>query len=422
MASRAHTLAQGDSGMAKAAKPKRLTALFVKGRLDAGMHSDGNGLYLSVRESGSRSWMFRYRERGTGKQRDLGLGSAGQGGVSLEDARERAGELRAGLRRGVDPAAHKRAERATTGDGTFGVFADTLLEMIKPGFKNAKSEKDWKRDLEVRCATLRPKSLKHITTDDVLEVLNAWWTTKPRTARELRGRIERVLDAAKAKGLRSGENPARWKGHLKELLPATKRAKRHHPAAPYADVPAIVKKLQAKHAAADTDVNLAGEFVILTAVRTGEGRWMRVSEIDWKGCLWTIPAERMKRPKHHEVPLCDRAVAILKAVIPKDASPDDFVFHGLKPGNPLGENAILHALKSVYPDMSTHGCRSSFRDWAGDMTSFPRDIAEMALGHAVGDEVEQAYRRATALEKRRQLMEAWGAYVEGSSNVVTLRA
>jgi integrase len=169
-------------------------------------------------------------------------------------------------------------------------------------------------------------------------------------------------------------------------------------------------------------VNLAAEYVILTAVRTGEGRFMKVSEIDWEARLWTIPEARMKLPKDHEVPLCARAVAILKVVIPKVASPDDFVFCGLKPGQPLGMNAILHALKAVHPGVTTHGCRSSFRDWAGDETNFPRDIAEMALAHAVGDEVEQAYRRGTALEKRRQLMEAWGTYVEGSCNVVALRA
>jgi integrase len=401
---------------------KRLTALFIKSnRLTAGMHSDGGGLYLSVRESGSRSWMFRYRERGTGKQRDLGLGSAGPDGVSLDDARERAGELRAGLRKGVDPAAAKKADRAA-GDGTFGTFADALLETIKPGFKHKSSVNGWRLDIEVHCAPLRPKSLKHVTTSDVLEVLSPMWLTKSRTARETRGRIERILDAAKAKGLRSGDNPARWKGHLKELLPAAKRTKRHHPAAPYKDVPGIVRALREKHAGADTDVNLAGEFVILTAVRTGEARFMKVSEIDLQARLWAIPAARMKLPKDHVVPLCARAAAILKAVIPKDASPDSFVFRGLKPGYPLGLNAILHALKAVYPGITTHGFRSSFRDWAGDETSFPRDVAEMALAHAVGDEVEQAYRRATALEKRRKLMDAWGSYVEGQPNVLRIAA
>ncbi len=409
--------------MAKTAKPKRLTALFVRSaKLKPGYYSDGGGgLYLSVRGSGSRSWMFRYRVRGTGKQRDLGLGSAGEGGVSLEDARERAGELRAGLRRGMDPAAQrKEAERATV-DDTFGIFADALLEDIKPGFKGRNMHNDWKRDLDEHCLRLRPKRCKDITTADVSEVLRPVWLSKARTARELRGRIERVLDAAEAKGLRSGKNPAVWKGNLKELLPKQSKIKRHHTAAPYEDVPGIVKKLQAKHATADTDVNLAAEFVILTAVRTGEARFMKVSEIDLEECLWTVPAARMKTPKDHVVPLCARVLAILEQVIAKDAKPDDWVFSGLKPGQPLGMNAVLHTLKAVYPGITTHGCRSSFRDWAGDETSFPREIAEMALAHAVGDEVELAYRRGTALEKRRQLMESWGAYMEGASNVVALR-
>jgi len=397
------------------ARPKRLTALFVRSsKLTAGMYCDGGGLYLRVRDSGSRSWIFRYRQRGTGKLRDVGLGSAGKDGVSLEDARERVAELRAGIRRGVDPL---KARHASEAKALFGEFADALLESIKAGFKNPSSERDWKRDLEVRCRPLRPKALQDITTDDVLGVLTPIWTTIPRTARETRGRIERVFDAARAKGLRSGENPARWKGHLKELLPRLKRVKPHHSAAHYSEIPVIVRKLRDKHAAADTDVNLAAEFIILTAVRTSEARFMRVHEIDYKARLWTIPHERMKTPKDHEVPLCDRAIEILEAVIPKQAEPADFVFKGLKPGMPLGMTAVLDALKAVY--ITTHGCRSSFRDWAGDKTSFPREVAEMALAHAVGDDVELAYRRGTALEKRRKLMEAWSAYVSRVTNVVS---
>ncbi len=399
------------------AKPKRLTALFVRSnKLAAGMYSDGAGLYLNVRDSGSRSWIFRYRQRGSGKLRDIGLGSAGQDGVSLEDARERVAELRAGIRRGQDPTKAKKPLETTA---LFGEFADALVESIKAGFRNPSSERDWKRDLEVRCAPLRPKTLQDITTDDVLGVLAPIWTTIPRTARETRGRIERVFDAARAKGLYSGENPARWKGHLKELLPRLKRVKRHHSAAPYADIPGIVQELRQKHARADTDVNLAAEFVILTAVRTSEARFMRVREIDYKARLWTIPHERMKTPKDHEVPLCGRAIAILRVVIPTDAESGDLVFKGLKPGKPLGMNAVLQALKAVYPTITTHGCRSSFRDWAGDKTNFSREVAEMALAHAVGDDVELAYRRGTALEKRRKLMEAWGAYVNRVTNVVS---
>ena len=214
---------------------------------------------------------------------------------------------------------------------------------------------------------------------------------------------------------------------MKELLPKAKRSKRHHQAAPYKDVPGIVRALQEKHKSADICVNLAAELIILTAVRTGEARFMRVREVDLGERLWIVPEERMKTEDSpeglcFEVPLSDRAVSILKAVIPKGASPDAYVFAGQWSRNrekPLGMNAVLHALKAVYPAMTTHGCRSSFRDWAGDETTYERDIAEMALAHKVGDEVEQAYRRGNALKKRRQLMEAWARYAEGVSNVVT---
>jgi integrase len=398
----------------------KLTARNVETITAKGRHSDGGGLYLNVGDGGARSWIFLYRERDTGRVRELGIGPAKaprKEGLALSAARDKASELRWMRLAGVDPLATRRAERAT-GDDTFGAFADALLATIKVGFKNRKTEAEWKRGIEVHALALRPKRCKDITTDDVLEVVKPLWADKNKTARELRGRIERILDAAKAKGLRSGENPARWRGHLSHLLDKKRRKKKHHAAAPYKDVPGIVKKLQANP---DT-VNLASEFVILTAVRTSEARLMRVAEIDWQARQWAVPAARMKMDTDHVVPLCDRAIAILKAVTPKDAGPDDFVFAGRLAGRPFGENAMLDALKAVYPGATTHGCRSSFRDWAGDMTSFPRDIAEMALAHAVGDEVEQAYRRGTALEKRRQLMDAWGTYVEGQDNVVRIAA
>jgi integrase len=393
-----------------------------------GRHGDGGGLYLAIETGahGRRQWIFLYRVRGTGKRREIGLGPAkgkGKDGLSLADARLKAGDVRKALAEGRDPAAKRRADAVAA--TTFGEFADTFLQSIKAGFKGKNTLADWRRDLEVRCKPIRAKKLADITTNDVLAVLSPIWMTINRTARETRSRIERVLDAAEAKELRSGKNPAMWKT-LKPLLPKSKRSKRHHKAAPYKDVPGILRALHAKHEAADTAVNLAAEYIILTAVRTGEARFMRVREVDFAERLWIIPAERMKteddpQGKDFEVPLCDRAIAILKAVITKDAAPDAYVFAGQWSNDhtkPLGMNAVLHALKSVYPAMTTHGCRSSFRDWAGDETRFERDIAEMALAHKVGDETEQAYRRGNALKKRRHLMEAWGRYVASASNVI----
>jgi len=421
----------GADGGAEIAKRQlhKLSAREAETIAEPGRHGDGGGLYLVI-EAGAhrrRQWVFLYRVRGTSKRKELGLGPAkakGKDGLSLADARLRAADARKKLAEGKDPAAERRAEKMA--HITFGEFADALLQSIKSGFKGKKTCADWKRDLEVRCQPIRSKLLQEINTTDILAILSPMWLTINRTARETRSRIERVFMAARAKGLRSGENPAIWRGNLKELLPKAKRSKRHHQAAPYRDVPRIVRALQQKHKSADSNVNLAAEFIILTAVRTGEARFMRVREVDFVERLWIVPAERMKTEDSSEglcfeVPLSGRAVSILKAVIPKGACPDAYVFAGQWSRNgetPLGMNAVL-PLKAVYSAMTTHGCRSSFRDWAGDETAYERDIAEMALAHKVGDEVEQAYRRGNALKKRRQLMEAWARYVGGVSNVVT---
>jgi integrase len=419
--------------MARSKQAKRhinkLTATFAATTREPGRHCDGGGLFLVVRPGGSRSWVFIFK-RG-GKPREMGLGAfdaKGLMGLTVAEARDKAAEARLTLRNGTDPLEAKRATVQPVQDAktpTFGQVAKTWLATYSKEFKNPKTTKNIERAFEIHAASLLSMNVDAITVQDVLAVLNPIWHLKRKTARELRGRIEQVLDAATVLGKRSGANPALWRGNLVAMFGKNKKKPRHHPAAPYADVSGIVKKLQAKHSAADTVVNLAAEYIILTAVRTSESRFMRVAEINFQARQWSIPAARMKSPKDHEVPLCGRAIAILNAVIPKDAKPDDFVFTGLRLGEPLGMNAVLHAIKAVYPGITTHGFRSSFRDWAGDMTSFPREVAEMALSHAVGDEVEQAYRRGTALEKRRQLMDAWGAYVEGayvqeSSNVVAL--
>ena len=408
----------------------KLSAREAETIVEPGRHGDGGGLYLVIEAGahGRRQWIFLYRVRGTAKRKELGLGPAkgkARDGLSLANARLKAADARKKLAEGKDPAAERRAERMA--GITFGEFADALLQSIKSGFKGKNTYTDWKRDLEVRCKPIRSKQIQEINTTDVFAILSPMWLMINRTARETRSRIERVFMAARAKGLHSGENPAIWRGNLKELLPKAKRSKRHHQAAPYKDVPRILLALQEKHKTADSNVNLAAEFIILTAVRTGEARFMRMREVDFSERLWIVPEERMKTEDspeglQFEVPLSDRAVAILKTVITKGASPDAYVFAGQWSRNgekPLGMNAVLHALKAVYPAMTTHGCRSSFRDWAGDETTFERDVAEMALAHKVGDEVEQAYRRGNALKKRRQLMVEWARYVGAASNVVT---
>jgi integrase len=300
---------------------------------EPGRHGDGGGLYLVIEAGahGRRQWIFLYRVRGTCKRRELGLGPAkgkGKDGLSLADARFKAADVRKKLAEGKDPAAERRAERVAA--ITFGEFADVLLQSIKSGFKGKKTYADWKRDLEVQCQPIRSKHLQEINTTDILAILSPMWLKINRTARETRSRIERVFVAARAKGLCSGENPAIWRGNLKELLPKAKRSKCHHQAAPYKHVPRIVRALQEKHKSADSNVNLAAEFIILTAVRTSEARFMRVREVDFVERLLIVPAERMKTEDSpeglcFEVPLSDRAVSILKTVIPKGALPDAYV-------------------------------------------------------------------------------------------------
>jgi integrase len=403
----------------KAAKRQlhRLSAKFVETTTRPGRHSDGGGLYLAVRPGGSRSWVFLYKQGS--KRYEMGLGSfdaKGQSGFSLAQARTKAAGAQTQLKNGVNPLLALRAtlnELVVKENRTFGAFADSYLVSIQTRFRSSKTIVDWKRNIEVYAGPLREIAVDQISTDDVLSVLKPLWETRFRTAREFRGKIEQVLDAAKVKGLRSGENPARWKGHLQIILGrGQKRKTKHHPAPPYRLMPEIMRKLRKRHAIAATSASLALEFAILTAARTTEVRAMRVAEIDLAHSNWNVPAERMKMVEDHVVPLSARAKEILNCSVPKDAKPNDFVFSGPSASQSLGLNALLNTLQAVAEGMTTHGCRSTFRDWAGDCTDFPREIAEAALAHAVGNEVERAYRRGRALEKRRLLMEEWAGYLE----------
>jgi integrase len=383
---------------------KRLSARAVATLTKPGRHADGDGLYLVVDASGARRWLFMFRWRG--KLKEMGLG--GISAVSLSDAREKAGEARRILASGRNPIeARRSAEAAREAGTTFGVFADQLVKDLSAGFRNEKHKWQWATTLRTFAAPLRHKRLEAIGTDDVLAVLAPLWQTKHETASRLRGRIERVLDAAKAKGLRSEENPARWRGHLDKLLPARRKLTRgHHPAMPYLDLPGFIAELRGRDAVA----GMALEFTILNASRSGEVLGAKWSEVDRKAKVWTVPAERMKSGRAHRVPLTVRALEILEQA--ETIRTGDYVFPGQRRDRPLSAMAMEMMLRRMNVENATvHGFRSSFRDWAGECTAFPREVAEGALAHAIGDETERAYRRGDALEKRRKLMEAWAAFL-----------
>ncbi|MEH2524211.1 MULTISPECIES: tyrosine-type recombinase/integrase [unclassified Bradyrhizobium] len=377
-----------------------------------GKYSDGGNLYLIVSPNGSRKWVLRFTWRG--RAREMGLGSAAA--VPLADAREKAASARRKIARGLNPIDERKR---TNGVPTFGEMADQVREALSVGFRNEKHKAQWKSTLTTDAATLRDKPVDTITTDDVLAVLKPIWTTKPETASRLRGRIEKVLDAAKAKGFRDGENPARWRGHLDHLLPRpSKLARGHHAAMPYDELAAFVADLRGREALAA----LALELCILTAARSGEILGMRWDEIDLDKKIWTVPAHRMKAGREHRIPLSQRATDILVRL--SEGRSGEFVFPGQRRDKPLSNMAMEMMLRRMKIENATvHGFRSSFRDWAGNETSYPRELIETALAHVIGDKAEQAYRRSDALEKRRNLMEAWADYCEPkrTTNVVRMR-
>lgn len=375
-----------------------------------GRHSLGDGLYLEI-VGKARRWFTRYTFKGV--RRELVIGSAND--LGLRDARLRVAEIRGQVKAGLDPIAEKRAaEIETAKTPTFGEFADELVASLETGFRNEKHIYQWRQTLgEAYCGLIRDKAIDEIDTDDVLRVLKPHWAEKQETASRLRGRIEKVLDAAKAKGWRSGENPARWKGHLDHLLSRRQKLQRgHQPALSYELVPAFVQRLRAREAIAAR----ALEFLILTASRSGEVTGAIWSEFDLKAAVWTIPGDRMKAGREHRVPLSPRAIALLKEAqaVREDASADAVVFPSVRKGLALSNMAFRQLLDRMgETGFVPHGFRSSFRDWCGECTSHPREVAEAALAHIIGNSVEQAYRRGDALEKRRKLMDEWAEYIEG---------
>jgi integrase len=373
-----------------------LTALQVKRAKAGDRLTDGGGLRLDVDRAGRASWVFRFKSPVTTKERYMGLGPLGD--VTLARARELAADARELVRQHRDPLEERRYARAAaraqaTRGVTFEVYAEKYVTTHEGTWKNAVHRRQWR-------STLRDHVYPHIgtlavadvNTEHVLAILRPIWPTMPETASRVRGRIEAVLSAAKAEGLRTGENPALWRGHLDQLLPSKRKVRRvkHHAALPYAEMPAFFAAVSAD----PTDAAGLLRFIILTACRYSEAANVQPGEV--KGDIWRVPAGRMKADKPHDIPLTAAALACLPVTRVSDVAL----------ANVIARHTVTPA--------TTHGMRSTFRDWVGDCTDYPRELAEMALAHALDSETEAAYRRSSALAKRRELMEAWAAFCAGT--------
>jgi integrase len=387
----------------------RLSAVRVQGVRKPGYYGDGGGLYLRVAPGGAKGWIFRYG--GRGRRRDMGLG--GYPSIGLAKARELAGDCRGMIAAGLDPIAARNEKRAAAAIEaakamTFDDCATAYINAHEAGWRNPKHRQQWKNTLSTYVSPVVGKlTVSAVDTGLVLKVLEPIWARKPETASRVRGRMEAVLDWAKVRGYRTGENPARWRGHLDHLLPAKAKVRKveHHAALPYVRIGAFLVALRQQ----DGIAARALEFLILTATRTGETLGATWNEVDIGAKLWTLPSGRMKAGKEHRVPLSDAALAVLQQM--HDIRHSDYVFPGARDRRPLSEMSILMLIRRMkYGDITAHGFRSTFRDWAAERTTFAREAAEIALAHAIPSAVEAAYRRGDLFEKRRELMEAWAAY------------
>jgi integrase len=396
------------------------------------LYGDGGGLYLQITERGSRSWIFRYwvsaRDPATGelvrdpatkkvkgRAREMGLGSLIT--VSLAEARDRALECRKLREQGIDPidareAAKCEAALARSRSLKFKDAAEAYINSHRVAWKSDKHAAQWPATLvKFAYPVIGDVPLQLIDTILVMKVIEPIWSTIPETASRLRGRIESVLDWATVRGYRAGDNPARWRGHLDKLLPAKAKVRKikHHSALPYAELPAFLVALREQDGVAAR----ALEFTILTAARTGETIGAKRTEVDKKNKIWTVPASRMKAGKEHRIPLCDRALQILDDVSAGGGDKQEFLFPGRSAGESLSNMAMLTVLRRMgRGDLTVHGFRSTFRDWAAERTKFQKEAIEMALAHTVADKVEAAYRRGDLFEKRKKLMDAWAEYCE----------
>lgn len=387
----------------------RLSAIEIKKIVRPGMYPDGGGLYLQVSVSGSKSWIYRYAI--LGREREMGLGP--YPGVTLAEARGRAEAGRAARREGADPIEMRRLERQRSQLEaakalSFREAAESFIRSQSAGWRNDKHCEQWRSTLNTYAyPVFGDLSVQNIDVTLVMKVIEPIWVTKTETASRLRGRIEKVLDWANARGYREGENPARWRGLLQNLLP--KRAKvrgvRHHPAMPYKQIRTFMSALRKQ----STAVAQALDFLILTAGRTGEVTGMTWDEVNFGEKLWSIPAERMKAGKSHRVPLSEPALSLLRKR--RNIAIGPYVFPGRSPERPMSNMAMLMLMKRMnLAEFSVHGFRSSFRDWVAEETSHTPELAEMALAHTISNKVEAAYRRGDLLEKRQILMREWSLY------------
>lgn len=422
----------------------KLKALNVVREQRPGMYGDGGGLYLQVTSGGAKSWIFRYWKshrdpqtgallrdpktgRTLGRSREMGLGSSAV--VTLGEARERAIECRRLIERGIDPidARTQIAEQQALKRAKCVNFKDAAAAYMaahRPSWKNEKHASQWSSTLETYAyPVMGSLSVQDIDTAVLIKVLEPIWQTRPETASRLRGRIESVLDWATVSSYRQGENPARWRGHLAHLLPAISKVRtiKHHAAMPYSELPGFLVELRKQPG----NGARALEFLILTAARTGETIGARLQEINLQEGVWTVPAARMKAAKEHRVPLSKPALELVQSMT--GTQTDEAVFPSARSNRPLSNMAMLKVLERMgRGNLTVHGFRSTFRDWAAERISFQSEVVEMALAHAVSNKVEAAYRRGDLFEKRRKLMAAWGAFCESAnasmSSIVHLRA
>jgi integrase len=398
----------------------KLSATKCEKETKPGRYNDGGGLYLVIQKSTRtpkdgelpgvrKTWSFRWRDRRTGRLREKGLGVFGKRDVSLDEARDLAGDYRQIVRDGGDPIEECRRKRQAlladlNRNKTFGWCAEQYIAAHEAGWTNPKHVEQWRSTLDTYAARLKAMPVSAIDTPEVLSCLRPIWETKNETASRVRQRIEKVLGWARVSGFREGDNPARWKNHLENLLAKPSKVKKvkHHSALHYDQVGDFMARLKRKKGFGAEAV----EFLILTATRVGEVAAARWEEIDLDKKTWTIPAERMKANKEHVVPLSTQAVALLES----QSKSGDYLFPGRKSESHLSGASLLKTVKDLDADLTVHGFRSTFRDWAGETTAYPREVIEMALAHQLKDKAEAAYARGNLLEKRRKLMKDWASY------------